>query len=182
MSIVSNLLPLSSVDIIAVFDADGNQVLVGDSPRSETFGFSVGTFLGGQLKAQPMRGFINRDTKGFTHQLENNLSITDHRILLPIVIDMKFLIAKDKTSVIYKELEELFVSGAEVAVKTKARLFEGLYISSIPHAETPEKFNSLEVDVKFREIQVPSGTVSFSPADANQQDTIERGELNAQVQ
>lgn len=185
MSIISNFLPLSSVDIVAIFNQDGDQILVGESPASETFGFSTGTFLGGQIKAQPMKAYINRDSKGFTHPLENNKNLTDHRIILPIEIEMKLIISRDKTSEIYKELAFYFETAGVVTVKTKAETFTNLYIAAIPHTESPEKFNSLEVDVRFSEIQLSSNITNqpsqFTPENDFQQDTIDRGELNVQV-
>lgn len=185
MSIVSNFLPLSSVDIVAILDANGDQILVGDTPKSDTFGFSTGSFLGGQIKAQPMKAYINRDSKGFTHPLENNKNLTDHRIILPIEIQMKLIISRDKTSQIYKELEYYFQTALPVQVKTKADTFDNLYISAIPHGETPEKFNSLEVDVRISEIQLSSNITNFpnefAPGIDEQQDTVDRGELNVQA-
>lgn len=185
MSIVSNLLPLSSVDIVRILNQDGDQIFVGESPKSETFGFSTGTFLGGQLKAQPMKGYISRDTKGFTHPLENNKNLTDHRIILPIVIDMKLLISKDKTSQIYKEVEFYFQTASPVTVVTKSGTFDNMYIGAMPHAESADKFDSLEMDIRFDEIQLSSNITNspslFAPENDYQQPTTERGELNTLV-
>jgi hypothetical protein len=181
MAIFSNLLPLSSVDIVRILNQEGEQIFVGDSPKSETFGFSVGTFLGGQLKAQPMKGFVRRDTKGFTHPLENNKNLTDHRIILPIIIDMKMLISKDKTSQIYKEFEYYFNTAAPVTVVTKAGTFDDMYVAAIPHSEAPDKFDSLEMDVRFDEIQLSANSAKtpsfFDPSNDDQSTTIGRGEL-----
>ncbi len=174
MSIVSNLLPLSAEDIVAVLDEFGEQIFIGEEGL-------LGSFLGGQIKARPTKAFVNRDTKGFSHPLENNLSLTDHRIVFPIEISMTLLISKDSKSEIYKQIEFYFINAKTVEVRTKAATFSSLYISAMPHNETPSKFDTLEMDIKFREIQVPSGTVDFDPYLDNQSDTIGRGELNVQV-
>ena len=126
-------------------------------------------------------GDDKRSTKVFSHPLENNLSITDHRIILPIEISMKLIISKDKTSSIYKELQSFFISADEVSVKTKADQYDNMFVSDMSHIESPEKFDSLEVDVVFTEIQTQSGAVGFSPIDQNQQNTIGLGELSIQV-
>ena len=186
MSIISNLLPLSAQDIVAILDENGEQIFVSadarkSTPFGEDFAFSIGSFLGGRIKAQPTKAFINRDTKGFSHPLENNTSLTDHRIIYPIEITMTLLISKDSKSEIYKQIEDFFLSALTVQVKTKAKTYDDLYISAMPHNETPQKFDTLEMDIKFREIQVASGTVLFAPLDTDQLDTVGRGELNIQV-
>lgn len=179
MAFFSNFLPTSALDIVAILDADGEQILVGGAAGV------LPAFLGGQIKAQPMKAYVNRDSKGFSHPLESNKTLIDHRIILPIEIQMKLIIAADKTSEIYDELEGLFTRADTVQVRTKAKTFINLYISAIPHAETPEKFNSLEVDVRFSEIQVSSNITDspnlFNPANDFQDDTISRGQLNIQV-
>lgn len=186
MSIISNLLPLSAKDIVAVLDENGEQIFVSADARKSTpfgdaFAFSIGSFLGGRIKAQPVKAFVNRDTKGFSHPLEDNTSLTDHRIILPIEITMTLLIAKDSKSEIYKQIEDFFINASTVQVRLKAKTFDELYISAMPHNETPQKFDTLEMDIKFREIQVKSGTVAFDPEETNQLDTIGRGELNVLV-
>lgn len=189
MAIIDNLLPLSQHDIVAILDSSGNQLLTGETRKSSPFGntlaFSIGSFLGGTTKAEPMKAFVMEDSKGFTHPLESNRSITDHRIILPIVIEMQLSVTNDKSSEIYKELRGLYFTAETVQVRTRSETYKNMYVARIPHDESVARFNALIFDVTFREIQVEVNTVAaaqaFSPANPLQADTVERGEINGQV-
>ena len=181
MTIIDNLLPLGSVDIVAVLDAEGNQLLTGGPREADTFGFtfSTGRFLGGQLKAEPMRATIRRVSQGFQHPLENSRTLIDHRIRLPIEVSMTLILARDSTNQIVNELISLYDNGTQVSVKAKSGMVDNLYVAELPFDETPEKFDALDIEVVFREIQTPLFTSEFAPILEIDQDTIDLGEINA---
>lgn len=176
MAIIDALLPLRSEDIVGVFNDAGEQLFVRGTPQNQTFGFSTNRFFGGQIKAQPLSMNVSRETQVFSHPLEDGTVITDHRIILPIQIQMKFIISEDSTGSIYQEFENLLNFATEVNVKTKARTFPRMFVSSLPHLEDPSKFNALELDIVFTERQTITGP-TFTPATQDLEDTNQLGEI-----
>lgn len=181
--LTSNYIPIRSEDVVKVTTGQGaseRQIFIADVNRIAQFGFSPlsSNFVEGIIKAQPMKAFIRRETQGFTHPLEDSTTLIDHRIILPITINIPFLISRDYNNTLYEEIEQFFNSGEVVQVYTKARKNNNLYISAIPHEEVPDKFDSIVVDVTFTEIQVASPTITdFNPVNTEESTIVPRGVL-----
>lgn len=179
--LLSSFLPNISEDVVKITTGTGEnerQVFVSEVNRFEQFGIAplAGGFLRRTIKAEPLKANIIRTSRSFQHPLENSTTLIDHRILLPIIIIIPFLIIRDYNNSIYEEIEDFYREGTLVSIYTKARKYNNFYIDAIPHEESPERSDALLINVTFKQVQVAiPGVFNFNPQDTEQVNSTQRG-------
>ena len=109
--------------------------------------------------ANVMKASINTQSRVFKHPLADGSTIIDHRILLPIEIELALVITNKRRffgnavsfddpspSVLrnnYNTLLEYYTSGRLVGVQTRATYYPNLLIRALPHQETTEGYNGI---------------------------------------
>jgi len=148
MGILTSSLPLLSTDSVAIYNAEGDQIFVGEKTLVNQLS---GGRLGTRNQAQPMSASVRDISRSFSHPLDNNETLTDHRIILPVEIDIAMVVTKDDNNNIFNQVEDYYLRGDEVTVKLKAREYKRMIVTAIPHRETKEVFNGLMLNVSFKE-------------------------------
>ncbi len=172
------LIPTSAVDVVAIFSAEELE----GPPEETTFLDTVTEFFTGEQEGQlvpgarPMKAVINESAEFFKHPLENSKKITDHRIILPVDIEISMIITGEEYPDVYKEIKQLFLDGTELVIQTRTDSYTGQVIQSMPHEETPEVYDGILLSFGTSEIQTAPVEVEFSPSDETQESTVDRGE------
>ncbi|MDR1349685.1 MAG: hypothetical protein LBJ59_02680 [Zoogloeaceae bacterium] len=123
--------PTAAADVVGVFDQDGNQL------------FPL---------ARPSKANINLAAKIAEHPLESGGSIVDHRVLLPIEIEL--LVYVTDYAQTYAKIRAAFTGKDLLVVHTRAGIYENMLIESMPHEETPESFDVVQMSIKLKEIRL----------------------------
>lgn len=156
MSFLRNLFPYHpAVDQVAVFDQDFNQLFI---------------------SARALKAVVKENSKAMEHPLETGAVTTDHRIQMPIEIELSLLLASADYQEVYNQIKQFYNSGALLVVFTKAAVYENQLITDMPHEEDPDLFNALTVALKLKQVLIVSSlsgrATPLKPADTS---TVDRG-------
>lgn len=104
--------------------------------------------------ARPMKAAVTPDSKAMEHPLETGAVVTDHRIILPIEIELSLiLVGADTYRTTYRQVADLFRRGELLTVQTRADSYASMVIQSMPHEENPDQFDVLVLALKLKEVQ-----------------------------
>jgi len=157
------LVPSNAVDVVGIFTESENTQ--GD--------IEITQIVDG---ARPVKASIDKSAEFFEHPLENSKKIVDHRIILPISIEISMLLLGEEFPNVYQQINQLFLDGTELVIQTKTDSYPKQVIRSMPHEETPEISDGVLLSFGTREVQISPVDVTFSPADETQASTVDRGE------
>lgn len=150
---VAGLLP-ANTEYIAIFDQDYNQM------------FKEAKFLDVRVR---------ETSRAMEHPLESGAIITDHRIILPVEIDLVVLLNASDYFSLYAQIRENFFDSTLFIVQTRTGVYENQMITALPHAETAEIFDGVIIDLSFRQVLIVSSSSSYSPQNSSDSDTVNRG-------
>jgi len=152
---LDRLAPTSVVDVVAVFDADFNQVFP---------------------DAAPMSASINQTATFFKHPLEDSRQRTDHIIFNPVEAVLTVVLTGAEYRQVYQQIKQIYNTQTALVFRTKVDTFENMYLQGMPHDETPENYDSVVVSLSLQETQFGTTVVTFQPANTEDTDTVDRGQ------
>ena len=148
--------PTAAQDVVAVLNADFEQVFE---------------------EARAIKATIMRASKAMEHPLETGATITDHRIVLPVNIELSLILSSEDYRAVYQQVRDLFTAGELLTVQTRVDSFESMLIEKMPHDETPEMFDGVALALSLKEaqfVQPQFSTVKVEkPKDST---TVKRGQ------
>lgn len=136
-------------------------------------------------KARPMKATVKETAKAMEHPVEDGATITDHRIIQPVEIDLSLILSGADYRDTYQELKTLFTDAELLIVQTRTDNYADMIITDLPHDETPDMTDAVAVALRLRQVKtvkavygsLPPRAVS-RPADAS---TTKRGEVSPQT-
>ncbi len=161
---IAGLLPTAAVDVVGVFDKRFAQCFV---------------------DARPMKASIKASSKTMEHPIESGATITDHRVILPVEIELSMMLNSHAYRNIYSQIREAYLHGHIFSVQTKAGIYPNMLITDMPHEEDSDIFDALMLTLKLKEVvwvdaqyeKLPSQKVK----NKTHASTIERGEQSGKT-
>ncbi len=153
-TIFDTLIPHIFFDSVAVFDQNFKQV------------FS---------KARPLKATVKEEAKLMEHPVETGATITDHRIILPIEIELSMILQASDYLDVYRQIKQYFLNATLLTVQTRSGIYTNQLIESLPHEEDPSMFNTLTVALKFKQVQFTTPQNSIVPKYPKDSNKIDRG-------
>lgn len=151
-----SMTPTNAQDVVAVLASDFSQVF---------------------QKARAIKATIMRASKAMEHPLETGATITDHRIVLPVNIELSFVLASEDYRAVYQQVRDLFKRGELLTVQTRVDSFPSMLIEKMPHDETPDMLDGVALALSLKEAQFVQPQFSAlkvaQPKDSN---TVQRGQ------
>lgn len=147
-----------NIDVTGIFDEDFNQLFV---------------------DARAMKADVTRTSRVMRHPLENGASIADHRVIEPNEITLLMFLPNDLYRDLYAQIETAFSTAKKLTVQTKVGSFPDMFISDMPHEETPEFVDLVQVALKLTEVKfltMQFEAVQPAPAKSASKSTVKRGE------
>lgn len=128
--------------------------------------------------ARPMRADIKEESRTMDHPVESGAMVTDHIVFQSVEIELSMTLKASTYRDTYNEIRQLFREGKILTVQTRSARYENQIITSIPHEETPDVFDTIQLAVKTKEIMMvtPEFEVEHRPLNPAQGKTEERGE------
>lgn len=158
MALNSTNLPSASTDLVGVFDANFNQVF---------------------RQARPIRARVREISRPMEHPVETGVIITDHRIILPVEIEIIFILPAGEYRPIYQQIKQLFISAPLLSVQTRATTYKNMIIADLPHEEDPDLFDTISIALRLKEVQIAAPFAQALPAssvsDITKQSTVQLG-------
>lgn len=153
--IIDTLLPSFAFDTVAVFDQEYNQLFV---------------------DARAIKAIVKEQAKVMEHPIETGAVITDHRIILPVEIELSLWLLSRSYQDTYKAIRSYYLNGTLLVVQTRTGVYENQLISAIPHEETPDQYDVIPLTLSLRQALFVSPENSITPATPEDSTTVERGQ------
>lgn len=154
-SIISTLLPSFAFDSVAVFTQEYEQLF---------------------RDARAIKAIVKEQAKVMEHPIETGAVITDHRIILPVEIELSLILTPNNYQNTYKAIRSYYLNGTLLVVQTRTGIYENQLISAIPHEETPEQYDAISLNLSLRQALFVTPEFSITPANPSDSTTVERGQ------
>lgn len=132
-------------------------------------------------KARAMKATVKEAAKAMDHPLESGATITDHRIILPVEVELSVILASADYRAVYQQIRALFQSSELLIVQTATASYADMMIIDMPHDETPDMVGAVAIALRLKEVKTVKAAYGTLPpravvhkADA---DTVKRGEV-----
>lgn len=135
--------PTGAQDVVAVLDSNFRQVF---------------------QKARAIKATIARGSKAMEHPLETGVTITDHRIILPVGIELALVLSSADYRAVYQQVRDLFTRGDLLTVQTRVDSFPSMLIEKMPHEETPDMIDGVALALSLKEALFVQPQFSTLPA------------------
>lgn len=139
---MSGTVPTSAQDVVAVFDADFNQLFA---------------------DARTMKVDVKEIGKLMKHPIENGESVVDHLVVEPIEIVLSMVLTPETLVDTYNQIKQIFLGANVLQVQTNVALYGNMAIEALPHKEDPEHFDTITMQLKLSECQFVTASVSQLP-------------------
>jgi hypothetical protein len=161
ISIIDTLLPSFAFDAVAVFNQDYEQLF---------------------RDARSIKAVVKEQSKVMEHPLETGAVIADHRIVLPVEIELSLILTPASYQDTYKAIRSYYLNGTILIIQTRTGVYENQIIESIPHEETPEQYDAISLTLSLRQalFVIPENTITpLNPTDSTTVDRGQQGISNA---
>lgn len=132
--------------------------------------------------ARPIRVSVGPSIKYMTHPQEDGGNVTDHRIIEPDTVVIGMILEPATYRQTYQEIKTAARASVPLIVQTRSDTFVNMYIDSYPSEEDPALFDTITMNISFREIQTEAAQIQTLPAESveNSADssTVDRGTQN----
>ncbi len=153
------LFPTAAVDVVGLFDEGFAQCFV---------------------EARPMKATVKPASKMMEHPVESGTTTDDHRIFLPIEIELSMILSSAAYRDTYSQIQEAYLKNQLFNVQTKASTYPNMLIAEMPHEENADIFDALMLTLKLKEVVFVKAQYEKLPPqkvkDKTHSSTVERGE------
>lgn len=120
----------SAADAVGVFDDEFNQVFA---------------------KARPLKADVYEAARVMDHPVESGSTMTDHRVIDPIEIELALVMAGEDYRDTYNQVKDLYNRAALLVVQTRSGSYSNMLISAMPHDESPDSYDTINMSLRLRE-------------------------------
>lgn len=127
-------------------------------------------------KARPIKAEIKEEAKVMEHPLEDGSTVVDHRIILPVEIELSLVLLYGEYREVYQEIKQIYLNGDLLSAHTKTSVYNNLIIAALPHQEDADMFDAVALALKLREVQfVQTKSSAIVPLKPKNKATVDRG-------
>lgn len=154
INIISTLLPSFAVDYVGIFTQEYLQIF---------------------RQARAIKAVIKEQAKVMEHPVESGAIISDHRVILPVEIDISLILASEDYQDVYKAIRQYYFNATLLIVQTRSGIYENQLISSLPHEEDPNMFDALAIALSLKQVQFVTPQYGVVPKYPSNSTTTNRG-------
>lgn len=154
MSIIDTLIFHAANDVVGVFDQDFNQVF---------------------KRARAIKAVVKEESKLMEHPVETGATITDHRVILPIEINLSFILQSQDYIDTYREIKSFYLNATLLSVQVRSGVYDNQLIASIPHEEDPLQYDTITMAMSLKQVQFVTPQFKISPKNKINSTTVNRG-------
>jgi len=127
-------------------------------------------------RARILKATIREEARVMEHPLETGATVTDHRVILPVEIELSMIVQAERYWEVYNEIKQSYLSSTLFIVQTKASVYVNQLISSMPHEENPDQFDTISIALNFKEVLFFTTTAKIVPRETTNSPTVKRGQ------
>ena len=136
-------------------------------------------------RSRPMNCRVMESSKNFEHPIETGAVIIDHRIIMPVQIEVSLVMDGAFYYDQYLKIKKAFLNADLFYVHTRTGIYDNMMIVDMPHEENPAQFDTISVGIKLTEVQfVEAQFLPLPPQKvktATNQSTKDKGISNAKT-
>lgn len=133
---------IPAVDVVGVFDSQFRQVF----PTART-----------------LKAIVKESAQVMAHPVESGSTIVDHRIILPIEIELSLIMKPDSYVDAYNQVRKSFLNAELLTVQTKTARYSNMLIDAMPHDEDPATFDTITMGLSLREVKIARAKTGVIP-------------------
>lgn len=149
----------AAVDVVAVLDADLNQLFP---------------------DARPVKATIKEESKAMEHPLETGALTVDHRVLLPTEIELQCLLTREEYAETFQRVKDVYLAADLCTVQTRVDSYDNMLILAMPHEESADVLDGVTLIVQMRHVMFVTAEFrdlpKVKPANLKNSKTVQRGE------
>lgn len=158
MPLLDTLVPSASADVVAIYDDNFNQIFSG---------------------ARPIKVTVTEIAKVMEHPIETGATITDHRVIQPVEIEMSMIITGAEYRSVYQQIRQIYQNATLLTVQTRTASYTDMLLNGIPHEEDPDYFDAIAIILKLKEVLFVTAQFGTLPpskvANKSQASTVQQG-------
>jgi len=159
--------------------------LITGSLRIDVVGiFDSETFRQVFIEARPIKAFVREQNRVMDYPVETGVTLSDHKVRLPKLIEMVLVIPAFAYSSTYQAIAAASENATLLTVQTRSGVYPNMIIEAYPHEEEPSMYDAITMSLRFREvlfvapasIAQPNAPADYAPAEPTFEDTVRRGQ------
>jgi hypothetical protein len=119
---------------------------------------------------------IKPSSKLMEHPLESGALQSDHKVINPIEIEIKFIVPRNRYQNVVPLLRQTFIESRFLTIQTRHVIFNNMVITELPWEETAQMSDAIAVSIKFKEVILAVTTTTFAPEDEKKTNVKKVGE------
>lgn len=151
---INSIISLFYKDAVAIYDQNFKQIF---------------------QNARPLKAVVKEEAKVMEHPIETGATITDHRVILPVEIEMSMIVGSSNYQDVYNQIRQYYLNSTLVIVQTRSGVYPNQLIAGIPHEEDPSQYAQLIIAIKFKEAQFVTTQTTVIPKNPTNTNTVNRG-------
>lgn len=153
-NVISAILSNFGIDTVAVFTQDFTQIF---------------------RDARAIKAVVKENSKVMEHPIESGAIITDHRIVLPVEIDLSLILTPATYRETYEQIKQFYLDATLLVVQTRSGIYVNQLINSMPHEEDPTIYDTITVALHLKQVQFVTAQFSSAPINPKNNTTVQRG-------
>lgn len=126
-------------------------------------------------QARSLKATVREDSKVMEHPLESGATTVDHRIVLPVEIELSMVLQSEDYQDVYKEIRQYYLNGTLLIVQTRANVYTNQLIQAMPHDEDTDLYDALSLALKLKQVQFVEAQYGVVPKNPKNSTTVDRG-------
>jgi len=148
------LLPSYATDTVAIFTQDYAQVL---------------------KHARPLKVVVKESAKVMEHPIETGATIVDHRIILPVEIELSLIIPRYLYHNEYDLLKGYYLNSTLLTIQTRTGIYTNQLIQSMPHEEDASQYDAIAIAMSTKQVQFVMAQFVTTPKNKSNSNTVSTG-------
>lgn len=134
-----------ATDVLGIYNSDGTQL------------FPL---------ARPVKASIREECKPMEHPVEDGTVITDHRVIQPVEIEVPLVLSSSDYKSVYQAIRTAYLAADLLTVQTKVGSYGNMLIVKIPHEESADIFDGIQLAMSLKEVKIVTASVGKLPTSA----------------
>jgi hypothetical protein len=156
---VNAFLPGFFYDQVAIFDQNFKQIFA---------------------TARPLKAVVKEQAKLMEHPIETGATIVDHRIILPVEIELSLVLesyfgVSVEYQQVYNAIREAYLNSVLLTVQTRSGVYTNQLIQSLPHEEDPTQYDVLTLALSLKQVIFVTAQYGTTPKNPSNSNTTNRG-------
>lgn len=119
---------------------------------------------------------VQESSRTMQNPTENGTLVADHRIILPVKIDVTLSLTGENYYNVFSQMRDGFLNNFIYAIQTRGGVYEPMVLEDFPHLESKEPFDGMIIRATFISVNFQGAyTSTYNPDKAKDADTVDRG-------